>query len=92
MLNLAHDIDSLSNFKRDTARFRNRMRKTGEPLVLTVNGQAALVVQDAVAYQRLLELAEQVESLDFLRRSLEEADQGKAVPMRRAIESLGRRK
>ena len=92
MLNLTHDIDSLSNFKRDTARFRKRMRKTGEPVVLTVNGRAEFVVQDAAAYQRMLELAEQVESLEFLRRSLEQADQGKTVPMRQAIEVLGRRK
>lgn len=92
MLNLTHDIDSLSNFKRDTAKFRKRMRKTGEPVVLTVNGRAELVVQDAASYQRLLELADQVESLAFLRQSLDEADRGNMVPMKPAIEALGRRK
>ena len=47
MVELARDIDSLSNFKRQTARFVERMKETGHPVVLTINGKAELVVQDA---------------------------------------------
>jgi prevent-host-death family protein len=92
MLDLTRDIDSLSNFKRQTNTYLKRMKKTGEPLVLTVNGKAELVVQDAASYQRLLELASQVESLETLRKSLDEADAGNTVPMREAVEALGKRK
>lgn len=30
------------------------MKETGKPIVLTVNGQAEVVVQDAVSYQKVL--------------------------------------
>ena len=91
-MELAKDIESLSSFKRETARFIERMKATGQPVVLTVNGKAELVVQDAASYQRLLNLAERVESLETLRRSLEDADAGRTRPMRKAVKSLGSRK
>ena len=47
MLNLSRDIDSLTSFKRDTSGFLERLKKTGEPVILTINGKAELVVQDA---------------------------------------------
>jgi prevent-host-death family protein len=53
-MKLTRDIQSLSTFKRDTAKFVRQMKKTRSPIVLTVNGKAELVVQDA-SYQELLE-------------------------------------
>jgi prevent-host-death family protein len=91
-MELTKDIDSLSNFKRKTTDFVTRMKRTGEPIVLTINGKAELVVQDADSYQRLLALSERVESLEFLRRSLAAADSGQTRPLRKAIQSLGKRK
>ena len=52
MLDLANDIRSLSEFKRNTVHLLERLRKTGHPLVLTINGKAELVVQDAAATRR----------------------------------------
>ena len=92
MVDLAQDVDSLSNFKRQTAKFVERMKKTGEPVVLTINGKAELVVQDAASYQHLRNLAERIDSLETLRRSLDDADAGRTRPMRRAVKSLGKRR
>lgn len=50
MLDLANDIRSLSDFKRNTVALLDRLRESGHPLVLTINGKAELVVQDAAAY------------------------------------------
>jgi len=91
-MELSKDNDSLSNFKRKTPDFVARMKKTGDPIVLTINGKAELVVQDADSYQRLLDLSERVESLEFLRRSLAAADAGKTRPLRKALQSLGRKR
>ena len=44
MLNLSQDIHPLTDFKRNTSDFMNRMKKTRRPVVLTVNGKAELVV------------------------------------------------
>jgi prevent-host-death family protein len=51
MLDIANDIRSLSDFKRNTSELLDRLKKTGNPLVLTINGKAELVVQDAEAYR-----------------------------------------
>ena len=51
MLDLASDIRSLSDFKRNTVELLDHLRKTGHPLVLTINGKAEIVVQDAAAYR-----------------------------------------
>lgn len=58
MLDIGRDIESLSSFKRNTSQFVRQLRQTGEPVVLTINGKAALVVQDAQSYQKLLEQVE----------------------------------
>lgn len=70
-MKLARDIQSLSTFKRDTAKLMRQMRKTKQPMVLTVNGRAALVVQDAESYQQLLEAKERMEAIEGVRSGLE---------------------
>jgi prevent-host-death family protein len=50
-MKLARDIQSLSTFKRDTTKIVRQLKKTGQPVVLTVNGNAELVIQDAASYQ-----------------------------------------
>ncbi len=56
MINLTRDIHSLTEFKRNTNEFLQRLKQTKSPLVLTVDGKAELVVQDAESYQKLLEI------------------------------------
>ncbi len=81
MLNIKRDINSLSNFKRNTPEFLRQLKRTGEPVVLTINGKAELVVQDTGSYQKLLEVAERVEELEALREAVEEMRAGKGTPV-----------
>jgi prevent-host-death family protein len=69
-MKLARDIMSLSTFKRDSNKVMRQMKKTKEPVVLTINGKAAVVVQDAEAYQSLLDLKERSETIEVLRGRL----------------------
>ena len=80
MLDIDRDIHSLSNFKRHTPEFLRQLKETGEPVVLTVNGKAELVVQDAKSYQKLLKLAEHAEELELTRRSVAEMEAGQGRP------------
>ena len=77
MSNLSRDIHSLTDFKRKTTEFLQRIKRTKHPLVLTVNGKAELVVQDAEPYQKLLDAVELLETLKGIKRSLEQIEQGK---------------
>src|ERR1700730_8800513 len=80
MLDLKRDINSLSNFKRNTPEFLRQLKETGHPVVLTINGKAELVVQDTASYQKLIELAERAERMDALRASIEDMRAGKGIP------------
>ncbi len=91
MLDLAKDIHSLSHFKRNTADVIGRMKETGNPVVLTVNGKAEVVVQAAAAYQRLLELAERAEMMAFLEESRKDLEAGCTVSARVALEKLAKK-
>lgn len=77
MLDINRDIDSLSNFKRNTPEFVRQLKETGHPVVLTINGKAELVVQDSASYQKLIERAERMEAL---RASIEDMRAGRVVP------------
>ena len=70
-MKLTRDIQSLSTFKRDTAKVVRQLKKTGQPLVLTVNGKAELVVQEAESYQKLLEAKDRMEAIEGIKRGLE---------------------
>ena len=45
------DIASLTDFKRNTSEAIRRLKTTGQPRILTVNGRAEVVVQDVASYQ-----------------------------------------
>lgn len=77
MLDIIRDIDSLSNFKRNTSKFVKQMRKSGTPVILTVNGKAKVVVQDAESYQKTLELIDRAEAIEGIRQGLKEVKQNK---------------
>jgi hypothetical protein len=80
MLDIDRDINSLSNFKRNTPEFLRQLKETGHPIVLTINGKAELVVQDTASYQKLLELAERTEELEITRRAVAEMKAGLGRP------------
>ncbi len=59
-----------------------QLKKTKRPVVLTIKGKAAAVVQDAEAYQRLLDIAARADPEEGLRQGLEDTKQGKVRPAR----------
>ena len=88
MLDLANDIRSLSDFKRNTLELIDRLRETGHPLVLTVNGKAELVVQDAAAYQSLLD---RVEAMEGVQRGLADVKAGRTKTAKPVVKRLRRK-
>ncbi|MFN0169731.1 MAG: type II toxin-antitoxin system Phd/YefM family antitoxin [Bryobacteraceae bacterium] len=89
MVNLSQDIHPLTDFKRNTADFVKRMKRTKRPLVLTVNGKAELVVQDAESYQQILERLDRLDAVEAIRSGLKAAGEGRVKPAREALEELG---
>jgi PHD/YefM family antitoxin component YafN of YafNO toxin-antitoxin module len=78
-MDISRDIESLSNFKRNTVKFLEQMKETREPVVLTINGKAELVVQDAQAYQALLDRVDYLETMKAIEQGLQDVKDGKTV-------------
>jgi PHD/YefM family antitoxin component YafN of YafNO toxin-antitoxin module len=86
------NVHSLSDFRRNAKAHIRRLKKTGKLQVLTVKGEAELVVQSAEAYQQLLDAADIADSVDILRRHIAKADRGaKGLPAKRALPQIKKR-
>lgn len=90
MLDLNRDIQSLTDFKKKTPDFVQQLKDTGDPMVLTINGKAELVVQDAAAYQKLLDIAEEARVMDGIRQGLEDMKAGRTQPIAEAFDDIRR--
>ncbi|MGL4499332.1 MAG: type II toxin-antitoxin system Phd/YefM family antitoxin [Planktothrix sp.] len=88
MINLNRDIQSLSTFKRNTNEMITQMKETGNPIVLTINGKAELVVQDAVSYQKLLDFIEKLETIVGIKKGLEDIATGDTQPLNQFVEEM----
>ena len=83
-----NDIYSLSDFQRKTREHIERLKQTGKPTVLTVNGKAELVVQDAAAYQALLDRVDEAEAIIGIQRGLDSMDRGEGESLDEAIAKI----
>jgi PHD/YefM family antitoxin component YafN of YafNO toxin-antitoxin module len=88
MLDLTRDIHPLTDFKRNTPEFLAQLKQTGQPVVLTINGKAELIVQDARSYQRLLDLAERLETIDAVKDGLASMGRGEGRPADAVFDDL----
>jgi prevent-host-death family protein len=88
MVNLTQDIHPLTDFKRKTSNFMSQMKKTRRPVVLTVNGKAELVVQDAESYQQILDRLDRLEAMEAIRLGVAAAREGRVKPARQALGRL----
>ena len=90
MLDITKDIQSLTTFRRRSGDFLKHLKKSKRPIVLTVKGKAAAIVQDAEAYQRLLDIAAQADASEGIRQGLEDVKKGRVRPAREALEAFRR--
>lgn len=80
MLDITKNIQSLTTFRRRSGEFMKQLKKSKRPVVLTVKGKAAAVVQDVGAYQRLLDIAAQADAEEGIRQGLQDVSEGRIRP------------
>ena len=76
------DIRSLTDFQRNTKAHLKRLKATGRPEVLTVNGKAELIVQNAAAFEEMLD------SIRGIQRGLDAMNEGTGKPYRVALDEI----
>jgi len=83
------DIHSLSDFQTKAPEYLERWQADGRPHILTDGaGKAALVVQDAAAYEKLLKEMDRLEAVAGVKRGLDEHAAGKGRPAKDAFEDI----
>lgn len=80
--NVIHEPEfaSLNDFANNATEAVERLKETGQPQVLTVDGRAEAVMLDVASFQRLLELADRADAISGIRRGLESAARGEGIP------------
>ncbi len=76
------DIRSLTDFQRNTKIHLRRLKSSGRPEVLTVNGRAELIVQDVAAFEDMLD------AIRGIQRGLDEMKAGKGEPARKVLDRI----
>ena len=82
------DEYALSDFQHNIEEHIERLKKSGQPEVLTVNGKPAVVVQDAETYRALLEVVERAGALEGVQRGLESMARGGGRPAADVLEQI----
>ncbi len=90
-LDITKDIQSLTNFRRNSAKFLKQIKKSKRPVVLTINGKAAAIVQDAEEYQRLLDIAARADVYEAIRQGLDDIAHGRTRPAEEVFAEFRRR-
>lgn len=76
------DIRSLTDFQRHTKAHLKRLKATGRPEVLTVNGKAELIVQNAIAYE------EMIDAIRGIQGGLDSMAAGQGEPAREVLDRI----
>ena len=82
------EVRSVTEFQRNIKDYVGRLKENKTPLVLTVNGRAELVVQDAESYQLILKRLERAETLASIRRGMGQFGRGESIQLDQAEEQL----
>lgn len=80
--------DSLRHFQEHAAEFLKQLKTTGEPLALTVDGEAVAVIQDAAAYSRLQDLLERAEAIAGIQDGLDSMRRGDGRPADEVLDEI----
>jgi prevent-host-death family protein len=85
------EVRSVTEFQRNLKDYIGRLKGKKTPLVLTVNGRAELVVQDAESYQALLDRLERAETRAAIRQGMEQLERGEGMSLKQAERRLRKR-
>jgi prevent-host-death family protein len=91
-MNITEDISPLTEFKRQTARMIARIKETGRPQILTVNGKPSVVVMDAAAWQDMQDQLDYAETVAGIRKGLTQARAGEGIEASHFLDELARSK
>jgi len=82
------EIHPLTDFLRNHKAHVTRLKETHAPEVLTVNGKAEIVIQDAQSYQRMIERLQHMETLAAIQEGMASAERGELKPAAQVLDEM----
>jgi PHD/YefM family antitoxin component YafN of YafNO toxin-antitoxin module len=82
------EIHPLTDFLRNHKAHVARLKETHAPEVLTVNGKAEVVIQDAESYQRLLDRLHRMEPIAAIQEEMASAERGELKPAAQVLAEM----
>jgi prevent-host-death family protein len=83
--NLSEDVQPVSEFRANAAKFVQQVRETRRPLVLTQHGRSAAVLLDVGEYERMIDTIELLRDVQEAERQI---DAGEVVDHDEAMAAL----
>ena len=84
-MDILQDIKPLSLFKQKTAEFIARIKSTKRPTVLTINGNAEVVVMDAEMYQTIMNMFDYYANVKKISAAIDDVESGKTISAEKAF-------
>jgi prevent-host-death family protein len=88
MIDITQDIQPLTTFRNNSAKMLQQLKKTGRPIVLTVNGKAEATILSAIEYQRLQDIAARDSVEEAIRQGRADVAAGRTVPLAEGFASF----
>ena len=80
MVDITKDIQPLTTFRNNSVKMLKQLKRTGRPIVLTVNGKAEATVLSAIEYQRLMDIAADADEREGVRQGDADIAAGRTRP------------
>jgi len=87
-MDITRDIQPVTTFRNHSAQIMRHLKETKRPVILTVNGKPVAVIQDAEAYQRLLDIAAQADTAEGIRQGLDHIAKRKSHLVKEMVEAI----
>ncbi len=84
----AREIHPLTDFLRNHKAHVARLKETHAPEVLTVNGKAEIVIQDAESYQRMTNRLHHMETVAAIQEGMASAERGELKPAAQVFDEM----
>ncbi len=82
---------TLTDFRTHTKRHIARMRRTGEPEILTYRGKPQSVVLTPEAYEAMAKAVERAETIEMIRVGAAQCDAGLGRPFREVFQEMAKK-
>ena len=88
MIDITQDIQPLTTFRNNSVKMLKQLKRTGRPIVLTVNGKAEATVLSAIEYQRLMDIAADADEREGVRHGDADIAAGRTRPAEEVLAEM----